>query len=421
METVLPQLGEGAESGTVVEILVKEGDTVEADQPLIELENEKAVAAIPSPAAGRVAKIHVETGQEITPGQVIATIEENEAMEKTPAEEKTPGPAAKPRQPPQTESPKETPPAPQPAPGGPPPAASPSIRKTARDLGIDLNRVRGSGRGGRILLEDLRAYIQSLQNAAFAKKPPPPAAAPKKDLPDFTKWGPVRREKVTPLRKTIAGRMSESWKNIPRVTQFGEADITDMMALKKKHGAAYKEKDARLTLTCFIIKALVKMLRKYPVFNASFDAAAGEIIFKEYYHLGIAADTEEGLLVPVLRDADKKTLLDTAKELAELASKARSRKLDSEEMRGGTFTISNQGGIGGAHFTPVINYPETALLGVGRGEKKPAYTGDNLEPRLFLPLALSFDHRLIDGAQAARFITALIETLEKFPEEEVKL
>ena len=242
---------------------------------------------------------------------------------------------------------------------------------------------------------------------------------------DFSKWGKVTRKPFTPVRRTIARRMSESWAAIPHVTQFDEADVMQVLQLRKKLEESYHKKGAVLTVTGFILKAVTAALKKYPVFNTSLDEAAGELVFKEYVNLGIAVDTEAGLIVPVLRDADKKSMLEISKEVAVLAEKARERKLSAEEIQGGTFTISNQGGIGGTHFTPIINLPEVAILGVGRSSLKPVVVKSGsekvIEPRMLLPLALSYDHRVIDGADAARFITFLKTTLEAFPESEAKL
>jgi len=423
MDIRLPKLGEGADSGTVVNILVKEGGQVEAGQTLLELENEKAVAAIPSPAAGRVAKIRVKEGDKISVGQIIATLAGAEAA--APAAVETAGPPASaapilapaaPVEPAVTELLRPEPiPAPPP---GVPPAASPSIRKMARDLGIDLARVRGTEPGGRIGLEDLRTYIRRLQEAALGPKPAPtPVAQPAAPAPeriDFAKWGPVTRKPLSPLRQTIGRRMSESWSTVPRVTQFDEADITVLNDLRKKHAPAFEQKGARLTLTTFAVQAVVQTLKKHPIFNASLDAATHELVLKQYYHIGLAVDTKQGLIVPVIRDADKKNLLQLSKDIADLAEKARTRKLAAEEMQGGTFTISNQGGVGGAHFTPIVNKPEVAVLGMGRGALKAVVRENRIEPRLMLPMALSYDHRVIDGASAARFIVDLVKAFEEW-------
>jgi pyruvate dehydrogenase E2 component (dihydrolipoamide acetyltransferase) len=295
----------------------------------------------------------------------------------------------------------------------------------ARDLGIDLSRVRGGERGGRISVEDLRAYVQQLQRLAVeAKTAPAPtasAAKPTAEKIDFAKWGPVSRQPVTSLRKIIAQRMRESWASVPRVTQFDEADISGIVALRKKYVAKYQKKGGNLTLTPFLMKAVVEVLKKYPIFNSSLDEASEEIVFKKYYHIGIAVDTEQGLLVPVIRDVDKKGLLQLSKELAALAEKARQRKVAADDLKGGTFTISNQGGIGGSFFTPIVNKPEVAILGVGRGVLKPVVRGAKIEKRMLLPLGLSYDHRVIDGGTAARFTVEVVQALEQFKEAGVKI
>jgi pyruvate dehydrogenase E2 component (dihydrolipoamide acetyltransferase) len=298
---------------------------------------------------------------------------------------------------------------------GPEPAASPSIRRIARELGINLRKIRGSENGGRIVMADVRAYIQRIIKVAAAKAGSVPAkTAP--PLVDFSKWGPIAKRPMSPLRKVIAERMGQSWSNVPRVTQFEEIDITTLDAMRKKYAEAFDKKGARLTLTVFVLKIVAETLKKHPGFNASIDEAAGEIIFKEYFHIGMAVDTEQGLIVPVLRDVDKKDLLTLAKELADLAIRTRDRKVSMDELQGGTFTISNQGGIGGGLFTPVVNLPEVAILGLGRGSLKPVVRDGKVEPRLLLPAALSYDHRAIDGGSAARFVVDLAKAFETFDE-----
>ncbi len=421
MDVKLPKLGEGADSGVVVNIFVKEGDQVAKGQAIIELENEKAVASIPSTAGGVVAKIHVKPGDKIGIGQRLITVDEGG---KPSAE---PGSAAKRAAAPaafeareaavedeaaETDEVVSTPTA--------APAASPSVRRAARELGIDLSKVRGSEPGGRIVIGDVRAYIQRLIKAAAR----PVAGAPARPVAesiDFSQWGPVTKKSLTPLRQVIVRRMSESWNAVPRVTQFDEADFTQLNVLRKKFAAAYEKKGARLTLTPLVLKALVGTLKKHPIFNSSLDEAANEIVLKEYYHIGIAVDTEQGLIVPVLRDVDKKSVLDLSQELEQLAQKARDRKVSGDELKGGTFTISNQGAIGGAHFTPIVNKPEVAILGLGRGAMKPVARDGKVEIRMLTPLALSYDHRVIDGGTAARFIVDLVTALQDFSEDAVKI
>jgi len=238
---------------------------------------------------------------------------------------------------------------------------------------------------------------------------------------DFSQWGPILKKPVTPLRKVIARRMSESWNTVARVTQFDDIDFTKLGELRKKFAGDYEKKGVKLTLTPFVLKAVAETLKKHPIFNSSLDEVAGEIIIKEYIHLGIAVDTDQGLMVPVIRDVDKKSLFDLAKELEALAAKARDRKISADEMKGGTFTISNQGAIGGAHFTPIINLPEVAILGLGRGALKPVVREGKVEVRMLTPMALSYDHRVIDGGSAARFTVDLLGAFHDFKEETVKL
>ncbi|MBP1649587.1 MAG: aceF [Bacteroidetes bacterium] len=453
MDVRLPRLGEGADSGTVASIFVKEGDQVTKDQPILELESEKAVASIPSPASGTVTKLHIKEGDEIKVGQMIISLDEGRAPKgSTPGktvdvaaedtaeqershreEEMVPGEATRGEEGDEggdevreiEEEQEQKLELPAPTDGGTVPAASPSIRKMARDIGIDLRRVKGSERGGRIVMEDVRRYIQRLQQIAFqqsARKPAargeeaPRAAKPIPESIDFSKWGKVRKEKITTLRRAISNKMVESWTTIPHVTQFDEADVTDILKLRKKYSPAYEKKKARLTLTSFALKAVVETLQKHPIFNASMDEASGEIVYKNYYHIGIAVDTEQGLIVPVLRDVDKKSMVQLSAELQELADRTRQRKVSLEEMQGGTFTISNQGGIGSAHFTPIINKPEVAILGMGRGTEKTILRKGKPAKRMMLPLGLSYDHRLIDGANAARFMVDLVAAFEQFNE-----
>ena len=428
MDLRLPKLGEGAESGTVVSVLVKDGDTVTKGQTLIELENEKAVAPIPSTVAGVIGKMGVKEGDKISVGHVIATINESGggggAQGAAAPAKAAPARRAQPEPEPEPEAEGEAEPAgEEEGEGQAAVAAAPSIRKIARELGIDLSKIRGSERGGRIVMADLRAYIQRLQKLAAQPRgggvgTPRPAPA---ERIDFWKWGEITKKPMSPLRKTIARRMVENWNAIPHVTQFDEVDITELNELRKKLSPAYEKKGAKLTLTPLVIKAVVAALKKHPTFNASLDDVADEIVLKEYFHIGVAVDTEHGLFVPVIRYADKKSLLELSQEVNALAEKARDRKLSLEEMQGGTFSISNQGGIGGAHFTPIVNKPEVAILGLGRGALKPIVRGGKVEPRLMMPIAISYDHRVIDGGTAARFAVDLVEAFANIKEAEVKL
>jgi pyruvate dehydrogenase E2 component (dihydrolipoamide acetyltransferase) len=417
MDVKLPKLGEGADSGVVVTVFVKEGETIAKDQPIIELENEKAVASIPSAAAGVVARVFVKPGDKLSVGQRIISLAVSGhpaalAAASTPVETEPTPLATEAAAPVEEEIP-----APVAA-----PVASPSLRKLARELGIDLARVRGSEPGGRIIIGDIRTYIQRLQKLTEKPKPGAPATAtPVAEQVDFSKWGPVTKKPLTQLRQVIARRMLENWNAIPHVTQFDEADFTRLNERRKQHAPAYEQQGARLTLTPLVVKALVEALKKHPIFNASLDEFTQEIVLKQYFHIGIAVDTEQGLIVPVLRDADKKSVLELTKELEQLAQKARDRKVTADELKGGTFTISNQGAIGGGHFTPIINRPEVAILGLGRGAVKPVAREGKIELRLMTPLGLSYDHRVIDGGAAARFIVDLVKALEGLDESLVKL
>jgi len=419
MDVKLPKLGEGADSGVVVTVFVKEGDTIARDQPIIELENEKAVASIPATAAGVVAKVFVKAGDKLSVGQRILSLgESGQPSGGAPAASaRDAGPEAEaPDDETATEAGEEIPRTVA------APVASPSIRKLAREVGIDLSRVRGSEPGGRIVIGDLRAYIQRLQKLTEKPKPGEIAAAkPVAEQIDFSKWGTVSRKPLTQLRQVIARRMLENWNSIPHVTQFDDADFTRLNELREKYAPAYEQQGTRLTLTPLVLKALVETLKHHPIFNSSLDEVAQEVVLKEYFHIGIAVDTEQGLIVPIIRDVDRKSVLQLSKELEQLAQKARDRKLTAEELKGGTFTISNQGAIGGAHFTPIVNKPEVAILGLGRGAMKPVARDGKVEVRMMTPLGLSYDHRVIDGGAAARFIVDLVAALQEFNEELAKI
>lgn len=434
MDVRLPRLGENADGGAVVSILVKAGDAVTKGQTILELENEKAVAPIPSTATGVVGEVRVKEGDRLAVGQVILTVVESGASAAPAAAKPAPvkaAPAAKrvvAAVAPVVEEVEEevAEEAVAPADDAPVPAASPEIRRIARELGIDLRRVQGSENGGRIVMADLRAYVQRVIKLAATPKAPravataAPAPAPVEQI-DFSKWGEVTKKSMTPLRKTISRRMVENWNAIPHVTQFDEVDITDLMDLRKKHAADFEKAGTRLTLTSFALKAVATALKKHPIFNSSIDEVANEIVFKSYHHIGLAVDTEQGLLVPVIRDVDKKSLLQLSKDVQEVAEKARDRKVSLDDMKGGTFTISNQGGIGGAHFTPIVNKPEVAILGLGKGAFKAIVKDKKIEARLMMPIAISYDHRVIDGGTAARFTVDLIEAFNAITAADLKV
>jgi len=428
MDVRFPKVGEGADSGKVVSVLVKVGDTISAGQTILELESEKAIAPIPSPAGGKITAISVKEGDTITVGAVLLSLEGGDGGSAASAPA---APAAKKAAAPRAARPVEvedddddvSPAAAED--DGPVPAASPYVRKVARELGIPLSRVRGSASGGRVVIEDLARYVGKLEakvaRAGKYAEGPQGLSFPLVNQ-DFAVYGPVTSEPLTQLRKVISARMVENKVTLPHVTQFADADMSGIEALRAQFKAAYEKAGAKLTPTPFLIKALVGALQKHPKFNASLQEVAETLIIKHYYHIGIAVDTDAGLLVPVLRDADKKSLLQIAKELSEIAAQARDRKLSPEAMKGGSFTVSNQGAIGGSHFTPIINKPEVAILGLGKTSLKPVVTAEGkIEARPILPLTISYDHRVIDGGSAARFTVDLVQAIEKFPADAVKL
>lgn len=428
MDVRLPKIGDSADSGTVVSILVKPGDTITVGQTVIELEQEKAVAPIPSSAGGKVLEIKVKEGDKISVGTVLLTLEGASGAA-----------SAAPSAPiPKASAPRSSRPAPVELPDddedgavddeteeGPVGPASPYVRKVARDLGLKLGRVRGSGAGGRIVLDDLARYVSRLERAvarAGRHAEEPKGLVYPLVNQDFSLFGPVTSEPLSALRKVISQRMVENKVTLPHVTQFDDADMSRIEELRKRFKAAYEAQGVKLSPTPFLIKALVSVLKRHPKFNASVNEVAETLVLKHYYHIGIAVDTEAGLLVPVLRDADKKSLVEIARELALVAEKARDRKVSADDMKGGTFTISNQGAIGGSYFTPVINKPETAILGLGKTRLKPVVTSTGtIEARPLLPLTVSYDHRVIDGGGAARFTIELVKAIEEFPEQDAVL
>jgi len=394
-EFKLPNLGENIESGDVLKVLVSAGDKIEKEQTVVELETDKAAIEVPSPVSGIVSAVHIHVGEKAAVGQLILTVETDGAAED-----------AAPSGPP--EAPAEAP-APPDDGEGVSVAATPSVRRLAREIGVDLQAVKGTGRGGRISVADVKAHAKSaLQGRGAA----PAGAAALVPLPDFTKWGKVERRPMSGVRRATGAHLSRAWATIPHVTQCDKADITALEKLRKRYGKKAEAAGGKLTVTAIILKLLASALKVFPQFNASVDAANEEVIYKEYVHIGVAVDTERGLLVPVIRDVDRKNIIRLSVELSEAAGKAREGKLSIDEMRGGSMTITNLGGIGGTHFTPIINAPEVAILGVSRGGVEPVHVDGEFQPRLMLPLSLSYDHRLIDGADAARFLRWLAEALE---------
>ena len=385
----LPDLGENIESGDVIRILVNVGEHLAEDQIVIELETDKAVIEVPSSIDGTITEILVQQGDTIAVGQPILEIEAAAAEETPPVPVAEPEPAPIPIV-------EEVPPTPT-STDDPVPAA-PSTRRLAREIGVDIAQVQGTGPGGRISIDDVKAHSKKLHAARAAA---PAAAAP---LPDFGQWGVVERQAMTKVREITAERLAQSWATIPQVTQFDKADITSLEKWRAEYGAKAEAAGGKLTPTAILIKVLGIALKVFPQFNASIDMAHREVVYKRYFHIGIAVDTPHGLLVPVVRDVDQKNIVELAVELSELAQKTRERKIGPADMQGGCMTISNVGTMGGTSFTPIVNPPEVAILGVARSHVEPTYIDGQLQPRTFLPLSLSYDHRLIDGADGARFL-----------------
>ncbi|MCZ7591382.1 MAG: 2-oxo acid dehydrogenase subunit E2 [Kiritimatiellae bacterium] len=418
IEFKLPPLGENVESGDVVKIAVKVGDTVEKDQTLLEVETGKASAEIPSPEAGTIKQIHVKEGSKVKVGQALFTIAAGGAVS-------APAPAAEPAKPaPAAQTPAPAPsPAPAPTPShtaAPPPpttpveiatgssaSAAPSTRKFAREIGVDINSVPGSGPGGRVSVDDVKNFSRAL-SAGMVRSPGKSAATP---LPDFSRWGEVERQTLNNVRTATAEQMAFCWATIPHVTLHDKADITELERLRKESRSKAEAAGTKLTITAFLVKIVASALKVFPKINSSLDLARGEQIIKKYYNVGVAVDTERGLVVPVLRDVDRRNVIQLSIELQRAADRAKARKLSPDDMTGGCFTVTNIGGIGGGFFTPIINHPEVAILGVGRAAYEPVLVDGFFQPRLMLPLSLSFDHRLVDGADGARFLKWVIEAI----------
>lgn len=423
-EFKLPDLGEGVEAGDVVSVLVSEGDTVEKEQGVVELETDKALIEVPCEVAGTITKIHVSAGDRVPVGATLITVEEagdssESSTEEAPAEEakkeepkaaqeelkeEQPEPEEKPASP-KAEAP--TPSAPPPVSGDPIPAA-PATRRLARELGVDLTQLSGSGPGGRISQDDVKTHVRSGQSATPVVSSAPTAPA----LPDFSKWGEIERQPLSKIRQVIAKNMSVAWSQIPHVTQFDKADVTDLEAFRQRNKSTAESHGGRLTPTVLILKAVITALKAFPQVNASLDTDTNELIIKNYYNLGIAVDTERGLLVPVIKDVDRKDLFQLAAELTDIGERARTNKIGLDELQGGTFTVTNLGSLGVGAFTPIVNYPEVAILGLGRSVEEAVVKNGRIEPRLMMPIALSYDHRVIDGADGARFVRHIVDSLE---------
>ena len=405
-EFKLPDLGEGVEAGDVVGVLVAEGDTVEIDQGVVELETDKALVEVPSSVAGTVTKIHISAGDRVPVGSLLISVEEGEQQVSAEPEAEAPVPAPK-------EEPASTAKAPAPTPSKPPAPtsngdpipAAPSTRRLARELGVDLTQVAGSGPGGRISQDDVKAAVRDRQTGGIAPTAPV-------ELPDFSRWGNIERQPLSKVRQIIAKNMSQAWQQVAHVTQFDRADVTDLEAFRQRNKEKTEASGAKLTPTVLALKAIITALKTFPQFNASLDAGANDIILKHYYNLGIAVDTERGLLVPVIKDVDRKDILELALELGDISNRARTNKIGLDELQGGTFTVTNLGSLGVGEFTPIVNHPEVAIMGLGRAREEATVREGRIEPRLIMPLALSYDHRVIDGADGARFMRKIVDALE---------
>jgi pyruvate dehydrogenase E2 component (dihydrolipoamide acetyltransferase) len=418
----LPELGENITSGDIVNVLVREGDAIAANDGVVELETDKAVVEIPCPHAGKIAKVHVKKGESVKVGQVLVSVEA-EAQVATPAAPsksvpKENAPVAPPEAAKETDKP--SPPTPLPKVEGssetPPSANQPSTapipagpvaRRMARELGVDLQNVSGSGQRGRITPEDVRALAAKPADVAAPRERVVPPGEPGQD-----NWGAVSREKMTKIRRVIAAQMSKSATVIPHVTNFDDADITELEQLRKNVPQDYLGPGVKLTTLSFVLRAVGLSLLRHPTLNASLDDEKEEIVYKHYVNLGIAVDTPRGLVVPVLRGAERFSIPQIAKELSTLSGKARDASFTLEEIRGGSFSISNMGAVGGTYSTPIINHPEVAILLVGRARWMLASRDEKIENRFLLPLSLSYDHRLVDGAAAARFLNEVIQYLQ---------
>jgi len=470
-ELTLPSLGENVAAGDVLRVLVKPGDTLAKDQPVLELETDKATIEVPSTVAGQIKEIKVKAGDKVKVGQAILTVEDGgSASAASPTAKAAAQPKAQASQPAEPQpAPKQdeavaantaakvpsdepgleqhvegakrataadksgvarpqenvarpqenkvvdisrgsraTPEPPLPsAPEMPAAPAAPSVRRLARELGVDINQVTGTGDGGRISDDDVKNHAKRLVTGA------PRGGAAAEPLPDFTRWGDVERQPMRAVRRKTAEHLSAAWATIPHVTQFDLADITALEELRKKYAKQAEAAGGNLTVTAIAVKVVASALKVFPQFNASIDLGADEVIFKKFVNIGVAVDTDRGLLVPVIRNADRKNIIQIAAELSQLSEKARNRKIALEEMQGGTFSISNLGGIGGTYFTPIVNAPEVAILGISRARVEPVYHDGAFVPRTMLPLSLSYDHRAIDGADGIRFLRFVVQAIEE--------
>jgi pyruvate dehydrogenase E2 component (dihydrolipoamide acetyltransferase) len=476
VEVRLPSLGENIAGGDVLRVLVGVGDVIKCDQPLLELETDKATIEVPSTVEGRVAEVKIKDGDKVQVGDVVfvvdrtgkgspgpATVTVQRVHAAAPAAQgpgEAEGRAEEEGGPPEPEDvapvgglqqrvhgrmrrPAQDKPgmledaleearadaalrtgAPRGAVVAMPPReetarkpapAAPSVRRTARELGVDINQVTGSGPGGRISVEDVKAFVKRAMSSGGPRAAQPAAAPgrPAPELPDFGRWGPVERQPMRAVRRKTAEHLSRAWVSIPHVTQTDAADVTDLEALRERYASRAERAGGKLTITAIALKVIAAALRQFPQFNASVDMAAEELVLKKYVHVGVAVDTDRGLLVPVIRDVDRKGIVELSVELAQAAERARTGKATLEEMQGGCFTITNLGGIGGTSFTPIVNFPEVAILGMSRATREPVWKDGQFTPRLMLPLSLSYDHRVIDGADGIRFLRWVCEALEQ--------
>jgi pyruvate dehydrogenase E2 component (dihydrolipoamide acetyltransferase) len=446
----VPELGENVAGGDVTKVLVNVGDTITREQPVLELETDKATIEVPSSVAGVVKEVRVKKGDKVKVGAVVLTVDApsgngagngsaGAAAAAAPAP-KAAAPAAAPDPAPAAAAPSAPPKvlpmpmrpfdlaqgrqapdapasfaAPAPRVDGRAAPASPAVRRLAREIGVNINDVEGTGPNGRISQEDVKEHARRILSSigAAGGVGPGPVARAARALPDFSKFGDVDRQTWTNIRRATSEHLSYAWNTVPHVTQFDKADVTELEELRKRHKDQVAKAGGNLTVTAMLVRILATAVRKFPQFNASIDTDRGEIVYKKYVNIGVAVDTDRGLLVPVIRNADEKNITQIAVELNQLAEKARDRKLTLDEMSGGSISISNLGGIGGTYFTPIVNWPEVAILGVSRGVIEPVWRHDRFEPAQRLPLSLSYDHRVIDGADAMRFLKWVVETIEQ--------
>jgi len=431
MDVKLPELGENIEMVEVSAVLVEVGTRVGKDQPLIEVETEKANLEVPAPLEGTVTEVLVKVGDQLAVGQTIVRLDAGEAPVAETAETTTSAPEGKEQavvasvalpQPTEVPEPQrivdvhkaviEFPAARVKPEIGPSVPASPSVRRLARELGVDILDVVGSGPGGRISRDDVKAHAKRIVTGMAASGAAGPVA-PAAELPDFSQWGEIATEPLSNIRRATAKNMAMAWATVPHVTQFDRADITQLESMRKRFNKRDEAEGRKLAMTAIVLKMVAAALRQFPKFNASLDLANDVVILKKYIHLGVAVDTERGLLVPVIRDADRKSLVQVAGELSDLAKRARGKKLGLDEMNGASFTVSNLGGLGTTYFSPIVNWPQVGILGVGRAEHQAVFDEGQFQPRLMMPLSISYDHRIIDGADAARFLRWLAEALEQ--------